>query len=185
MTATFSELCRDYLSNYVIFENDRCFVAGGFFPRFYHNLPIRDIDVYVNDTEYFEKLQGIYREMGFYYVREDPEFVSLEHPSTTRHFPNIDLIAFHEPKSVKIVESFDFNICQGWMNEEEHYIPEIAISTKSMRFVPQSINANFSTYSKSNNSLTRLLKYVSLGFTISEAELTLMHKAMIDYKPKR
>ena len=44
----FEKKCREFLSVYAPFDGDRLFVAGGFFARFYHDLPIRDIDIYVN-----------------------------------------------------------------------------------------------------------------------------------------
>jgi hypothetical protein len=180
----FEELCREYLEKHVLFEEDRCFVAGGFFPRFYHNMPIRDIDVYVNDDKYFQKLYGLYSDMGFLIDRESSDFVSFLHPNPTDHTPNIDLIAFHQPRSVDIVDSFDFNICKGWMTEDKQDIPLYAISSKKMKFESKSLDANFGCYVKENNSLTRLIRYVNLGFTMSDYELGLMYQAMLDYTKK-
>jgi len=66
----FQKRCLRFLCHYVPFEDNRCYVAGGFFPRFYHNLPLRDIDIFVNDDD---KMGEICKEFishpSFCYVR--------------------------------------------------------------------------------------------------------------------
>jgi len=176
----FEDHCRKYLLKYVLFEEKKCFVAGGFFPRFYHNLPIRDIDIYVNDHEYFQTLENLYKELGYKQTRQLHLFSSFSKQGS----PNIDLIAFHNPLNSNFVSTFDFTICQGWIDEFDHNIPTKDIVEKKLIF-NQAANFNItsSDYGKMNNTLTRLVKYVKLGFDIDNEQLSLIHQALVLYSP--
>jgi hypothetical protein len=107
----FRKKCYEYLLDYVPFYKDKVFVAGGFFPRFYHNIPIRDIDVYVS-KEILSDILAEYTRMNLFDApaeqTEDKLFYSI--PVRGKDF-KIEIIAFHEPQSPKFVEGFDFVQC--------------------------------------------------------------------------
>lgn len=166
----FMKKCRQFLSNYVPFDKKNVFVAGGFFTRFYHDLPIRDIDVYVK-KEYFSSVLDEYLKTGDYEPKtEYKDFYCLKGKEL-----DIDLISFHEPQSMEFIESFDFMHCRMGLDEISTYYPgwhymvdkKIGINTNAY-------DIRISSYVSIGGTISRLIKYINMGFTISPQEILLL-----------
>jgi hypothetical protein len=184
----FAEKCREYLSQYVPFRGRDCFVAGGFFLRFYHDLPIRDIDVYVNDGKYFETLADLYSNLGFKLISQD-RTVPVEHRGKFYKFKvpdsslEIDLIGFHEPKDTSYTGKFDYMNCMSWMNGEDHFIADL-IDSKKLYFNPRCEILESTSDVRANNILLRMLKYAKLGFELEPEEVKKIYKCLLDYRKR-
>lgn len=168
------ERCRQYFELYVPDLNADCFVAGGSIPRLYHHLKVRDIDVYVNTQEVFDEFEKIYKEANYELKASQENFRKFLNPSTS---VEVDLIHFHNPKSVEYVTGFDFSICQIAFSQNRlvdlcKSFPDIV--NKKLRFtgnmdhVPEKYRIQ---QTSSKNILTRLKKYLSLGFEIEDEHL--------------
>jgi hypothetical protein len=165
---SFNKKCEEYLCNYVPLDTS-VFVAGGIFPRLYHDLPVRDIDVYVNNSKDFEKAKKEYERVGFIPVDglssgipEGVEFCNFKSPEDG---VIIDLIGFHKPRNGYV------DVLSGAFD---------CIVSKEIK-----INSRIKLYKNfNNNTLTRLKKYLDLGFTISDEELSKIYKILIktDFK---
>jgi hypothetical protein len=162
-------------------------VAGGLFPRLYHNLPIRDIDVYANSYEDFCILKGEYVEAGFKVIESHKNYMKLQ--ATDGMF--LDLINFHNPKGLDYLDYFDFTISQCAFKDDQMYdsnresYPMSAwesIVKKVLVFNDKMPAVSFTK--GTNNTLTRLQKYTNLGFTISDEELTKMFHFWTNYFPE-
>src|SRR3990167_4651983 len=122
--------CHDFLREYVPFDGSNLFVSGGFFPRRWLNQPLRDIDVYVNgDEQYLEYLKEEYSRLGWtvkpaigYGGKDELHHICSKEEDGEKI--QIDLISFHQPKSIKHIETFDFDICQIAMDEQFVYCAE-------------------------------------------------------------
>lgn len=167
---SFSDKAREFISNYVPFQREDLFVAGGIFPRLYHSLPIRDIDVYVKDEDTFFKIQKEY-EYAFYATEPDyttgvgyfqkmnDKYYKYKHPDGI----TVDFITFHDPKSVDYIQTFDFGICKFAITESNVYCDYYNfenIKKKIIQYTP----GMFGKTSSGNSTLHRLLKYIKLGF---------------------
>lgn len=173
----FEDKCRAYLQNYVP-DLRKCFVAGGFFARHYHDMPIRDIDVYV---DYLDDFDGFVKEFksisNFKVVDEKKKFCKLVNTDTN---VGIDLIAFHKGSS-RFTQLFDFTITQGFFQSDKFQshsaltFPDIVL--KRLRFTGRSFAVK-----NDNNLLTRMKKYMDLGFEISQEDVNNIYHYLMDPK---
>jgi hypothetical protein len=167
----FARRSKDFLYDYVC-DFDKVFVAGGFFPRLYHNMPESDIDLYINNNASFEEVKKEYINNCFI-VSERNNFVKFQDKNTGM---KIDLINFHDPKSVAFVDQFDFSVCQMIMGNGS-LLCNLQIFTdvqnKALRFTGHLKHSN------SRNILLRLKKYLDLGYTIDDANLTMIYKTIL------
>jgi len=188
--------CRDYLENFVPFdEEQKIFVAGGFFPRFYHNLPIRDIDVYINDPELFKKMEEYYIAAGYTPDYEGGESLFNRFTCYDSSSPDIEIIGFHamhekfKENPYDYVSEFDFTVCQVIMNFESMDLISYNASTFSdIRTKTLRLNKKWSPKMKNNystnNVISRLLKYRDLGFMIDSVQVSDMYDKLIKYGAK-
>lgn len=190
--------CREYLENYVPFDDEqKIFVSGGFFPRFAHNLRIRDIDVYVNDPELFIAVKKCYLSTGFEEIYDSGNhlFSKLQHHNSS--VPDIDLIGFHvseerfKDRGYDYVSEFDFTICQATINSKcmklNYYNPNTSTDIMGKRL---RINRNFVPKVKShysaNNVISRISKYRDLGFEMADDEYNYLYGCLMSYEmPKK
>lgn len=169
----FTTRCRDFLYDYVC-DFNQVFVAGGIFPRLYHSMPISDVDMYLLGGTSLEDLKKEYIN-NFDLVIERKNFIKLSNKETGI---KIDLINFHEPKDISYVNKFDFTICQ--MIAEKKGLRLLYQSTfehiqnKELHFT------GHLSHSGHSNILKRLKKYISLGYTIDDADLTVIYRAILD-----
>jgi len=162
----FVKQSRAFLSNYVPFDDNKCFVAGGFFPRFFHGLPLKDIDVYVNDSEYLIDMRKEYKRLGW-----DTLYYSDKYQKLVKNGePDIDLISFHSPNDFTYIKSFDFTICQFAIDHKSYYSEANTFRDIQCKFLIYTGKSSYS--SKDNNILTRLVKYSHLGFRCGNSDLT-------------
>ena len=178
--AKFFSECREYLEDYAPFDGKNLFVSGGFFARRAINQPIRDIDIYVNgDEKYLECLKEEYLRLDW----TVKETVGYKSPSKNIHYVcskkdetfELDLISFHEPKSVEHISSFDFNICQIAMDEDYLYF---GAGTNATLLCLEKQEMLF-TGVLGSKTFQRAIKYTKLGFALSEedqASIANMHK---------
>ena len=173
----FSSRCVNYLSSFVP-DFEKCFVTGGFFPRFYHNMPIRDIDVYVDSNDIFIDFVKEYsKTSGFEKILERKKYFKFFNVESGIM---IDLIGFHNTRTRGFISNFDFSICRLYSYTSErktfisHYQTEdfFDIQKKKMRFSGRSMYAPRGD----NHTLTRIKKYLDLGFTIDDNELTNIYR---------
>jgi hypothetical protein len=169
----FESKCKSYLQNYIP-DLSKCFVAGGFFPRLYHNLPIRDIDVYVgSDDDFIGFVQDYQKIPNIETIKTKRKFYRFRNQTTGIE---IDLIGFHKPRDITFLKIFDFTICQGYFegNQFQTYSTETLkdIVQKRLRFT------GFNAYveGSSNNILTRMKKYRDLGFEITTEDLNAIYQ---------
>lgn len=186
--------CYDYLRDVVPFDGENVFVSGGFFPRRFIGSPLRDIDVYVNgDDKYLEEVIEEYRRLDWEVAKTLKKTYDGENENNNRalHYicrkdgePNIDLIAFHQPKSIQHVEKFDLNIVQLAMSEDYFHFTDIDIfehlEKKHMSFTGNICMRTFE----------RIVKYTKLGFNMEEDELSMVRNDFIEniqvrYKQKQ
>ena len=163
----FSQKCEMFLSRHIP-DLDQCFIAGGLFPRLYHDLPIRDIDVYINSSTMFDAFVSDYKGVSEYQLTRDGEkFSKFLHKPTQI---GIDLINFHKPKTPDYTKNFDFSICQGYYRNRifQSFNPDTFrdIQAKKLRFTDR-----FMYCDSDNNILTRIKKYTDLGFEISSDDM--------------
>lgn len=168
----FNNQCGHYL-NSLVPDFRHAFVAGGFFPRLFHHLPIRDVDVYVDGDEMFIQFVREYKNMsGFSLLKESPRHFRFQESSSKIM---IDLIGFHSPKSTSYLQAFDFTICRGYYHKNRFGTFGASdfddIKNKKLRFTGKSMYAT-----NDNNVLCRLRKYLDLGFKIEDNELTSLYQ---------
>ena len=117
----FTIRCVNYLNSFIP-DFEKCFVTGGFFPRFYHNMPIRDIDVYVGSDDVFVDFVKEYsKTSGFEKVLESKKYFKF---FNTQSGVMIDLIGFHNPRTRGFISNFDFSICRlySYTSERKTFI---------------------------------------------------------------
>lgn len=175
----FEDKCRGYLSNYVP-DMSKCFVAGGFFARHYHDFPIRDIDMYVDNLDVFNQFVKEFKNMSnFTILQEKKKFCKLINNDTK---VGVDIIAFHQGSN-KFTKGFDFTISQGFFqhdqfqSHDERTFPDIIL--KRLRFTGRSFAVN-----NENNLLTRAKKYLDLGFEISTEDMNSMYHFLMSPKAR-
>src|SRR3990167_9961299 len=175
----FTIRCVNYLNSFIP-DFEKCFVTGGFFPRFYHNMPIRDIDVYVGSDDVFVDFVKEYsKTSGFEKVLESKKYFKF---FNTQSGVMIDLIGFHNPRNPGFISNFDFSVCRLYSYTSDHktfishYQTEdfFDIQKKKIRFSGRSIYRPNGV----NHILTRLKKYLHLGFTIDDNELTGIYRCL-------
>ena len=161
----------DYLSERVPFDDDKVFVAGGFLPRRWIGSPLRDIDLYVNkdDDNYLQNVIEDYRCLDWT-VRETLEkSYDPDGEKRQKHWivskdgePNIDLIAFHQPKSIDHIDCFDLNIVQYAFTENYFHCPHSDLfdhlQNKEMYFTGNICMKTFE----------RIVKYTKMGYSMDE-----------------
>jgi hypothetical protein len=111
----FDKKCREFLKDYVPFHGEDVFVAGGFFPRFYWNMEMHDIDVYVSKGHLPKLLEeySLCERFGTP-VRHNPDYHTI--PVKDEKL-SIDIISFHDPQDKTFVNKFDFLQCMYLMSE--------------------------------------------------------------------
>jgi len=178
----FEKTARDYLDRYIVLDNGD-FVAGGVFPRIFHGLPVRDIDLYTKDVQ---KTIDFYASLGYIYAAGSVQsnYVSMYLPKEGKGkklIPHIhlDIIGFHFDKTPNYINSFDFGICQVAMTTDT-FVVRHASDIESKRLV---FNGNYAvpvSYGHmKNNILTRINKYTRLGFTIDDANMGAIYKFLL------
>lgn len=176
---SFSTRCKLFLDPYIP-DPYSCFVAGGIFPRLYHNLNIRDVDIFTKSDDSFEGLRKDYVDAKYTEVTSSRDYVRFFDPQTSFY---VDLINFHSPKSLAWIGTFDFTICRlsyscnslGYYTEEDFN----DIKNRKLIFTGRSNRS-----AGSNNLLTRAKKYIDLGFTLDDNELTKMYKFLTSSDPE-
>lgn len=164
---TFTKQCGEFLNSYIP-DFKRCFISGGFFPRFYHNLPIRDIDVYIDYDDDFTDIIKEYRNLPDWIL----EMTNRRHFRFREKSSNIrvDLIGFHNPRSPEWVNKFDFTICRGFYHKDllsfQGTFDYMHLQKKELRFSGSCVHTT-----GDNHVLARLKKYLDLGFTIDDNQL--------------
>lgn len=183
--SNFISECYDYLRDIVPFDGEKIFVSGGFFPRRFIGAPLRDVDVYVNgDDQYLAEVIEDYRQLDWKVNHTLEKAYDGEGEGNTKrvlHYicskdgePNIDLIAFHEPKSVFHIEKFDLNIVQ------------LAISDDCFHFVNDDIFEYFETKHMNftgnicTRTFERIIKYTILGYLMELEELAHVRNSFIE-----
>lgn len=179
--STFILECYDYLRDVVPFDGENVFVSGGFFPRRFIGAPLRDIDVYINgDNNYLVEVVEDYRRLDWNVKCTNMKSYDGEEAKRDLHFicnkdgePNIDLIAFHEPKSIFHIEKFDLNIVQLALTDDcFHFINDDIfehLENKHMNFTGNICMRTFE----------RIIKYTKLGFLMEEEELAQVRNAFV------
>jgi len=168
------------------------FVSGGIFPRLFHNLPIRDVDVFALNHDAHKEL------LSEWFMRENFEYLEAEskvcvyrfrHKETNIHFDVIkNGLEDHEMNPLAFIQRFDFTICRIMAKFTGHYpypwsvTSEAAtsdltdIATKKLKF-----SGNLLFGSEKNNTLSRLLKYAKLGFEISDYDYELVTEKIYSF----
>ena len=174
--------CYDFLRDIVPFDEENIFVSGGFFARRWIGAPIRDIDVYVNGHEsYLENVMEEYRTIGYIVKKQYQKTYDGEESGRSLHYvcekenePKIDLIAFHKPKSILHIDTFDLNIVQIAMTEDYIHYPDFNLfeefENKRMQFTGNVFMRTFE----------RIIKYTKLGYTMEEEETSQVRIAFIE-----
>jgi hypothetical protein len=176
----------EFLQSYVPFDGSRVFVAGGFFTRFFHGLPVRDIDVFINDdAAYFEVRDQILgvggRIQNEFFVRgkDRPRFSKLKAFDGTA----IDLICFHEPRNARgCIDLFDFEHCRLAVDGEGPWFSSMSFDSLVRKEIVVNTNMRLNRNFVENNPLTRMKKYLDLGFTIDNTQLTILYNTILDGK---
>ena len=168
----FMHRCYDELQAYVPFDGDNLFVSGGFFIRKLIGASIRDIDVYVNKPS-LKTIITQYTDAGYYVIGSSLYNNNFFVLKNNDNLFTIDLIGFHEPKSLSYVDGFDFNICQIALDENEIYLPTQNsiddLYDKKLKFTGN-------CYKK---TIKRLAKYLQMGFTVDDASLEMMTRSFL------
>jgi hypothetical protein len=171
----FADKAREFISNYVPFQGDDLFVAGGVFARLYHDIPVRDIDVYVKDEETFNKIRKEYlsafgsvepdysKGTGYFQQMND-KFFKYKHSDEI----TVDFILFHEPKNVNYIQTFDFSVCKFAITETDAYCNAMDFNDLKHKIIQYTLGS-FGKTSKGNSTLHRLIKYVKMGFEPDES----------------
>ena len=174
--------CYDYLRDIVPFDGHKIFVSGGFFPRRFIGSTLRDIDVYVNgDEAYLVEVIEDYRRLDWAVIEVFEKTYDKEENKRNLHFicskdgePNIDLIAFHQPKAVSHIKSFDLDIVQLAITDDEFHLVDMNIfqqlENKLMTFT-----GNICT-----RTLERIIKYTTLGYRMDADELIVVRNAFVE-----
>jgi hypothetical protein len=164
----FAKKCYSFLVNFVPFEQTKIFVAGGFFPRFFHGLPIRDVDVYVNWD--YEGVKRQYLDAGWEIVSA-PTYNSNYCVLRSKDYSfTIDLVGFHEPKHVDYVTSFDIETSMVAVDSSFFYISAETFKQIKEKQLVFNSETNFLNDRFGNNTIDRMLKYRDLGFSVSHNE---------------
>jgi hypothetical protein len=171
---SFHKKCRDLLRDYIPWNKD-LYVSGGFFPRVYHDLPMADIDLFANTDEAFEKARNEFKEAGFKLQKVRHLFNVWEAPDGQK----IELIGFHKPRDLLWLHTFDFMHCMYYMTEDSAgivngYTLSALVEKKIM--VNNSAQLYQSAY---KNILSRMNKYLKLGFTVSDDELESLYNRLV------
>lgn len=216
----------DYLSEVVPDPYSKeLMIAGGSFFRFFHKLPVRDVDVYFSNTSEFVKNHNEITSLGCHkqtiFIKKpqhnrsttvrDPErpvFAKLE--STNKLIPSIDLINCEEvrldtaPRNwgglsifndyeipdvfsripdifSRIIESFDITLCQSFISGDHFAINDLYnFKNKQVLFNPK---MSVSKDQKVNNTITRALKYVELGCSVSDSQWSQLYNLLASKNP--
>lgn|SRR3990167_7834144 len=155
--------CRYELESCVPFDSSNLFVAGGYFARRYIGIGIRDIDVYINgDSVYFDFVVKEYCDAGYkIQTRHGKRAIVVNEKYT------IDLINFHSPQHITSTSAFDFNVSKIAMDEK-------SVMIHSYGLVKELCNRTLVFHGSNTNnkkqSVTRLIKYLQMGFTINDSD---------------
>lgn len=194
----FERKCHNYFHQYVpYFSGKDIFVAGGSIPRLYYDLPMRDIDIFVNNTADYRALYSEYVSSGYTQEVTKDEFVRFKHPSEDLL---VELIHFHEPKSFSCVRNFDFSISKFMFFGEHGGLRTINYETswidllekrltlrddKFLKYREMIIRDKYGTPTEVNNIITRLLKYHELGFRLNDGQALYLYRTMLDFKNEK
>lgn len=150
------------------------FVAGGIFPRLYHNLPIRDVDLFATSNRNFQEVKELLMNTtGLEYLEEEghDNLAKFDCPLGEFQLDLVNSPRRQERSPYTLIDKFDFTISRVFMernaggfnisalNEEDFK----DIATKKLTFTGKLL---FGT--EKNNTLTRMLKYTKLGYKITE-----------------
>jgi hypothetical protein len=166
----FTNRSRKYLYDFVPNWNG-CFVSGGFFPRFYYDIPLRDIDIYTNSSMDYECFLGEFKNNRSYQLYNDAsptEFSTFYNEAENIY---VDLIGFHSPRAVVFVNGFDFRLCSLHMSTSS-LKPNTTnaeafsdIQKKRLVYRCNAMAFESKKYAKNNSTIKRLIKYMELGFS--------------------
>lgn len=150
------------------------FIAGGVFPRLFCDLPIRDIDLFAENNDHYNRIQEIlFHVDGLEFLEDDshPNLCKFQHEDGYQ----IDLV--NAPKrtqrsATELLQQFDFTISRIYVAHHVGFNIQaldnhdfVDVAERKLKFTGKIL---FGT--KRNNTLTRLLKYTKLGYKITEQE---------------
>lgn len=174
---TLSELeekSTNFLLDYV-FDFNKCFVAGGIFPRLYHNMPMRDIDIYlkegINFDEVLQEYKNNYTTMmlrnGYAKLKSNDGSIIL------------DVIDFHKPKTTAFCSSFDFLHCRANLTRNGSSLvfsaPPLVfhcIETMTLMIDQHSLVGS--------KTIQRLVKYLKMGYTIEKDDINYLYRRIAE-----
>lgn len=154
-----------FLSRYVL-DAQNTFVTGGFFARLFHNLPIKDIDIFVRNSVNFDFAKQLYM--------NDARFRLIESRARFCKFAivgfdfTLDLVGFtNRANSEDLIRKFDFTITRfKYENGRLSAFNESDIQDLFLKKLKYTNNILFTT--SKNNTLTRAERYRQLGFSLEE-----------------
>jgi len=160
--AVFIKKAYNFLIDYVPFDEEKIFVAGGVFARLYHDLPIRDIDVYIAEDGSFGDTVEQLKDVGFG-VKYESNYHTKYAKFKTNEGYEIDVVNFHKPKNVSFVSTFDFSASSFAIDENFFYVNKECWDTMKEKKFFYNRYAHLA-FNKDNNAFTRFYKYIKLGF---------------------
>lgn len=149
------------------------FIAGGIFPRLYHNAPIRDVDLFATSNAHFAEIQNLLMNtVGLQYL-EDESHANLAKFELNGEY-QIDLVNSPRRQTrnpFSLVEKFDFTISRVFMERTAAGFNISSISPDDFKDIADhrlTFTGKLLFGTQKNNTLTRMLKYTKLGYKITE-----------------
>jgi hypothetical protein len=148
-------------------EDQKSFcITGGSFVRKYHDLPEKDLDVFISDANAYKELTSCF-EKHYQFIQKNKSCKQF----TTNSNLKIELI--YRPKEIdKVIDTFDFTVVRlgaqidsdGFKIQEYSNTALEDIHNKTVRFTGKLL---FSGKNYANNTLTRFMKYKNMNFNIA------------------
>lgn len=159
------QIAEEFLSRYIL-DDTNTFITGGVFARLFHNLPIKDIDVFIKNSSNFDQIKQLYM--------NDSRFTLLESRAKHCKFAiagfdyTLDLVGFtNRANSEDLIRKFDFTITRfKYENGRLSAFERSDIEDLYFKKLKYTNNVLFTT--SRNNTLTRAERYRQLGFSLDE-----------------
>jgi hypothetical protein len=168
------------------------FITGGFIPRLYHGCPIRDIDFFCTSDSHYSRIRALLCDNSDFTLLESPDStqagrayltkfrclskgvdIDLVRPSYALDIPSVGGISGVELEG--FIKRFDFTAFRTVTTRmvENRWIVNTIIDendindamSKTLKYT-----GNLLFRSAKNNSLLRMAKYMSLGFSMGSED---------------
>lgn len=160
------------------------FVAGGIFPRLYHNAPIRDVDLFATSNASFAEVQNLLlNTTGLQYLEDESHgnLAKFEGPNGEYQIDLVNSPRRQTRNAYSLVEKFDFTISRVFMERTAAGFNINSVSPDDFKDIAEhrlTFTGKLLFGTQRNNTLTRMLKYTKLGYKITEEHYVAIGEAI-------